>query len=66
MSPDDMKRKTYDGTMPTVEASEKAIAKDAEHARRYVGRQFPGEAGKDETDTGKSFWSLLGIGKEKK
>lgn len=61
--PDDMK-KTYDGTMPTVADSEKAIAKDAERARRNVARRFPGEGGKAETDAGKGFWDLLGIRKE--
>lgn len=43
--PDEMK-KTYDSSMPTVADSEKAIAKDAEHARRAVARRFPGEGGK--------------------
>lgn len=66
MSPDDMKRKTYDGPMPTVDSSNKQIAKDAERARRNIARRFPGEAGKSETDTGKGFWGQLGIGKGKK
>ena len=64
--PDDMQHKTWDGSMPTKTDSEALIAKDAEKARRNVARRFPGEAGKAETDQGKSFWGLLGIGKDKK
>lgn len=56
--PDEMK-KTYDSSMPTVADSEKAIAEDAEHARRAVARRFP-----DDPETGKGIWSRLGIGKE--
>jgi hypothetical protein len=60
--PDEMK-KTYDSSMPTVAESEKAIAKDAERARRQVAARFPGEGGAAETDEGKSLWDVLGIGK---
>jgi hypothetical protein len=59
--PDDMQRE-----VPPVSESEARIAKDAERARRQVAARFPGEAGKKETDTGKSLLDLLGIGKGKK
>lgn len=62
--PDDMKR-TYNGTMPTVADSEKAIESDAPAARNAIARRFPGEAGKSETDTGKTLWEMLGIGKKR-
>lgn len=58
--PDDLKK-----PLPTVNESERQIAKDAERARRNVSRRFPGEAGKTETDAGKGFWGDLGIGKKK-
>lgn len=61
--PDEMK-KTYDSSIPTVADSEKAIAKDAERARRQVAARFPGEGGKAETDTGTGLWDVLGIGKK--
>jgi hypothetical protein len=54
--PDDIKK---------IDKSEAQIAKDAELARRNVARRFPGEAGETETETGKGFWGLLGIGKGK-
>lgn len=46
-------------------AIEAEIAKDAEHARRAVARRYPGEAGEAETDTGRSLWDALGIGKSR-
>lgn len=60
-APDDMKRELPREAVPKAQ-----IAKDAERARRNVGRRFPGEMGKSETDKGKGFWAQLGIGKDKK
>ena len=62
--PPDKMKKTYDSSIPTVADSEKAIAKDAERARRQVAARFPGESGKAETDTGTGLWDVLGIGKK--
>jgi len=63
--PDDLKKFDDAAHMPSVAKSEARIAKDAEGARRNIARRFPGEGGKAETDTGKGFWKLLGIGKDK-
>jgi hypothetical protein len=66
MTPPDDIKKIDSAHMPSIAKSEAQIARDAEHARRNIARRLPGESGKAETETGKGFWSLLGIGKEKK
>lgn len=57
--PDDLQQ-----DLPPVSESNARIAKDAERARRQVAARFPGEAGQAETDTGKSLWEMLGIGRK--
>lgn len=64
--PDDLKKIDDGAHMPSIAKSEAQIARDAERARRNIARRFPGESGKEETETGKGFWSQLGIGKGKK
>lgn len=56
--PDDLQNGS--DQVPSTSASEAAIAKDAEHARRHVARNFP-----DDPKTGKGLWDMLGIGKKK-